>query len=255
MRIAGAALLALLVVTACAGGVETDVPTVEESIPGEQPVEAAPPTEPAPTEPPAEEPAASPTVEEVPPTAEPASGPAATFALVAEESEARFVIQEVLAGVDTTVVGVTNAVEGQLHPDFVDPSQTTIGAIRVDLSTLQTDNGFRNRALRDAILESANPEYQYAEFTPTALSGLPESITLGQPFDFQITGDLLIHGVTRSVTFNATATPVSEARIEGIASLTVPYTEFVTIPRLPPQVASVADDVTLELDFVAVPVQ
>lgn len=252
--IAGAALLALLVVTACSGGAAVENVVPQQSLPGEQPTEAVAPVEPVPTEAPADAPA-SPTVEEVPPTAEAAAAEPVAFAIVPQESEARFVIQEVLAGVDTTVVGVTNAVEGQLYPNFVDPAQTTVGAIRVDLSTLQTDNGFRNRALRDAILQTANPEYQYATFTPTALNGLPESITLGQPFDFEIAGDLLIRGVTRPVTFLATAMPVSETRIEGRASLTIPYTEFVTIPRLPPQVASVDENVTLELDFVAVPVQ
>ena len=58
--------------------------------------------------------------------------------------------------------------------------------------------------------------------------------------------------MTRSVTFAAVVTPVSETRLEGTASVTLPTADFdVRVLRLPPQVASVADIVTLEIDFVA----
>jgi len=47
-------------------------------------------------------------------------------------------------------------------------------------------------------------------------------------------------------------TPVSETRIEGLATITFPYRDFaVRIPQVP-SVDLVADDVTLELEFVAV---
>jgi polyisoprenoid-binding protein YceI len=182
----------------------------------------------------------------------PAEPEGTTFALVPAESEARFIVNEILNGQPKTVVGATNAVEGTITADYANPPAVTLSAIRVDLSTLVTDNSFRNRAVRDMILETGNPAYQYAEFVMMGVSGLPDSVTLGQPFDFQITGNLTIHGVTREVTFDATVTPVSETRLEGVASYSTLYSDFdVFILRLPPQVASVEDQVILELEFVA----
>ena len=82
--------------------------------------------------------------------------------------------------------------------------------------------------------------------------GLPDAVTVGQPLSFQVVGDLTIKDVTQPVTFDVTVTPVSETRIEGVATITFPYRDFgVRIPEVP-SVDLVADDVTLELAFVAV---
>ncbi len=194
----------------------------------------------------------SPSAPTDPPVSAPIGATGTTFVLVPAESEARFIVNEVLNGQPKTVIGATNAVEGQIVADYANPPAVSMSVIRVDLSTLTTDNSFRNRAIRDMILETGNPAYQYAEFVMTSVSGLPDSVTLGQPFDFQITGNLTIHGVTREVTFDATVTPVSETRLEGIASYATLYSDFdVTILRLPPQVASVEEQVILEMEFVA----
>jgi polyisoprenoid-binding protein YceI len=152
------------------------------------------------------------------------------------------------------VVGTTHDVEGSLVPDFENPANTSVGTIRIDLSTLTTDSGLRNRAIHDAILQTSNETFRYAEFTPTKISGLPDTIQIGQPFTFQLTGNLTIHGVTKEETFDVTVTPVSNTRLEGIATLTIHYADFeVAILRLPMQVASVEDQVILELQFVAAP--
>ena len=217
----------------------------------------------APTQAPAEENTASqpePTIDysnAEPAATEPAAeeAPAAAeggYTIVPGESEARFLIGEVLAGNDITVVGTTNDVTGQIFVDYANPQAASLSTIQVDLSSLATDNNFRNGAIHDMILQTGNADYQYATFEATSISGLPESVTIGQSFDVQITGNLTIHGVTKEETFNTTITPVSETRIAGLASLTILYSDFgVQILRLPQQVASVEDQVTLELEFVA----
>lgn len=189
-------------------------------------------------------------------TAEPtvAANNPVTFALLADETEARFHINEVLTGQPTEVIGTTSAVTGgDISVDYANPSAATVSPITVDLSTLVTDNNFRNRAIQDAILQSGQSQFQFATFTPTSFSGLPDSVTLGEPITFQITGNMTLHGVTKELTFDATVTPVSETRLEGSASTSILYQDFdVNILRLPPQVASVEDSVILEIDFVAV---
>jgi polyisoprenoid-binding protein YceI len=180
------------------------------------------------------------------------SSSGAIFALV-DGTEARFYVNEVLNGNPKEVVGVTSVVEGTLTPDFAAPANTTVGPIKIDLSTLETDSGMRTRSMRDNILQTGNPDYQYAIFTPKQLVGMPATITIGTPFTFQIVGDLTMHGVTKEETFDVTATPISETRIEGVARINdIVYSDYgIAILRLPMQVASVEDIVDLELAFVA----
>jgi polyisoprenoid-binding protein YceI len=173
------------------------------------------------------------------------------FNIIPEESEARFIIDEILNNNPFTVVGVTNQIGGQLLVDFADPSKTQIGEIVVNVRTLATDNGNRDRAVRGFILNTS--QYEFSRFMPTALNGLPEAVTLGEPLSFTIDGDLTVISTTTPVTFEASVTPVSETRIEGLATLIINYADLgVRIPSLPPQVASVDDEIRLELDFVAV---
>jgi len=246
-------LLAALTLAAC-GSPMVDEPAVE----GAEPDTSAGMQEPAENaaESPVEEaPAEEAPMEESAPeeAAEPAASSAATFTIVSDESEARFIIDEVLSGQPKTVVGTTSDVTGSLTVDYANPAGASMGDITVDLSTLVTDNNFRNRAIQDAILQSGQAQFQFATFTPTSFSGLPDSVTIGEPVTFQITGNMTLHGVTKELTFDATVTPVSETRLEGSASTSILYQDFdVNILRLPPQVASVEDSVILEIDFVAV---
>jgi polyisoprenoid-binding protein YceI len=139
--------------------------------------------------------------------------------------------------------------------DFQTPANTEVGTIRIDLATIATNNEMRNRALRSRILESTtNTAFQFAEFTPTALNGLPESVIIGTAFSFQIVGNLNVHGVTNEVTFETTVTPVSEARIEGSAVTQVLYPDYNMVIPNAPGVANVTEEVMLEIDFVALAV-
>jgi polyisoprenoid-binding protein YceI len=181
-----------------------------------------------------------------------AAGNEIVFRIVPGQSEARFRIDEILGGSPKTVVGVTSDVSGEIRGDFGSPQAVQLGPIQVDMSTLATDNSFRNRAIRDVILQTGNEANRFAVFQVTGIDGLPQDVVLGTAYDLSLTGDLTIHGVTRPVTFAAVITPVSESRLEGTASVSLPYTDFdIQILRLPPQVASVGDVVTLEIDFVA----
>jgi polyisoprenoid-binding protein YceI len=88
-------------------------------------------------------------------------------------------------------------------------------------------------------------------FTPTALVGLPETVAVGESFSFQITGDLTIRDITRSVTFDVTVNAEAADRLTGSARATVLRSDYgLTIPSVP-QVAEVSDEVILELDFTA----
>lgn len=183
-------------------------------------------------------------------TAESASSPV-IFSIVSDDSEVRFVLNEILRGAPNTVTGRTDQIAGQIAVDFANPTNSQVGEILINARTLATDNELRNRAIRGQILQSAQDEFEFISFQPSTLEGLPASVTIGEPFEFQVTGDLTIRDVTNPVTFDVTVTPVSETRLEGTATATVQREDYgLTIPNVP-GVADVDEAVVLEVDFVA----
>lgn len=176
----------------------------------------------------------------------------AEFSIVAAESKASFTLQEDLRGVRTTVVGSTTEVGGRIMVNRLNPSASTIGAILVNARTLETDNNFRNRALRSQILKSAQDEHEFIVFEPRTLGNFSaDSVAVGETISFEVTGNLTVVGVTRSVTFSVSVTLDSEAQLSGSASVNLLHGDFgLVIPDVP-SVANVTDDVDLTLEFVA----
>lgn len=173
------------------------------------------------------------------------------FSIMSSESEARFSIDEILLGNPYRVVGRTQDIAGEMLIDWENPTNSVLGAIRINLRTLRTDNEFRNRAIRGQILQSDQAEYEFAEFIPTALEGLPSSLAVGESVDFQIRGVLTVHGVSREVLFSVTLEALASHELHGLAQTTVNYRDFgMTIPEAA-GVADVSETVQLELDFVA----
>ncbi len=173
------------------------------------------------------------------------------FNIVPEESEVTFALSELLFGTPTSVVGRTEDVAGQILVDYENSSISEVGTIRINVRTLVTSEDMRNRAIRRAILLSDQPEFEFAEFANTELSGLPETVTIGEAFTFEITGDFTLRGITNRITFAARVTPVSETEISGSASTVIQRAMYeLTIPNAP-GVADVSEDVTLTINFIA----
>lgn len=182
----------------------TAEPAQTDSAPAEDPT-----TPPEPTQP--EEATASPAGSTQ--AGEETEGGASIFEIVSAESEARFLIDEVLRGDPVTVVGSTDQVAGQVAADPSDLSSAQAGIIQVNARTLVTDNQFRNRAIKNRIL--LTDDHEFVNFAPTEIVGLDGYGVVGESYSFQIVGDLTVTDVTREVTFEVTATPVSETRLEG----------------------------------------
>jgi polyisoprenoid-binding protein YceI len=180
------------------------------------------------------------------------TGSGKVFTIDSSGSEASFSIDEVLFGQPNTVVGKTSQVAGQIQVDKDDPSKSTVGQIKVDLTGLKTDSNLRNNTIQGRILETGNSGNQFATFTSKSLSGLPASVTVGQPFSFKITGDLTIHGVTRSATFDTMATLESDSKLSGQAQTTLnSFKDFnISVPDVP-SVSHVSEPVKLTLTFAA----
>ena len=210
------------------------------------------PTNVLPTEKPKPEATAVPAQGPIEPTVEPTEAPGdgpIIFEISQTESEVRFTIDEMLRGEPNTVVGTSDQVAGQIAVDLADLSTAQVGVIQVNARTLATDNNFRNRAIRNVILETN--DYEFITFTPTAVNGLPDTAITGDTLTFQITGDLTIRDITQTVVFDVTATAVSGTRLEGTAVATVQRADYnLVIPEVE-GVANVNEAVLLEIDFVA----
>ncbi|MCB8921446.1 MAG: YceI family protein [Ardenticatenaceae bacterium] len=177
------------------------------------------------------------------------TGDVVTFQISPADSQVRFELDEDLRGNRFTVVGVTDQIAGELALDFADLSTAQVGVIRINARTLATDNDFRNRAIQNNILETG--DYEFISFAPTAVSGLSGSVTVGEAVSFSITGDLTIRDITHEVTFEVTATAVSDTQITGTATATVLRSDYdLNIPEVP-NVANVEEEVDLTIDFVA----
>lgn len=241
---------------------ETDaqIAQLEETIVALQATETPAPThtaEPTATATATEEPTATlePTATEEPtatlePTAEGLTG-RRLYRINAAESMVSFELDEDLRGDRITVVGSTTEVAGDIVLDFDNPAVSQLGIVRINARTIETDNPNRNRALRSRILMSAEDEFEFIDFTPTELSGLPEAIVVGETYIFEVVGDLPLIGNTLPATFSVEATLESDTRLVGTATTTIKWADWgINIPQAP-GVANIEEEATLKIQFVA----
>lgn len=247
-----------LALAACGQDTETAQPAEAEAPTVETPTVEAPTAQP--TEAPTVEPTEEAVAEESPDsaaaeaTAVPAEEAAATgpltFVIDATRSEVRFVIDEVLRGQPTTVTGVNNDVSGEVLVDPANPAATQIGVLTIGAGTFATDNNQRNGAIRRFILQSA--DHPTITFVPTQVSGMPDAVAVGDTLNFQVTGDLTIRDVTNPVTFDLSAVVLSASELQLSGSTQILREDYsISIPRVP-FVASVEEEVILELDLVVI---
>ena len=185
----------------------------------------------------------------VAPTAIPNSPTSQVFRIASQESLVRFAVDETVpAG---TAIGTTNQVVGDFIIDFANPSNSQLGTIRINLRTLRTDDPNRDNSIRCCVLLTAQDAYEFTEFVPTSINGLPPQASFGETVVFQVTGDLALRGLTGSVTFDISLTLESDQVIRGSAQTTVNRSDFGILDDEMLAYHGVAQQVTLEFDFVA----
>lgn len=118
---------------------------------------------------------------------------------VTDGSVVGYRIEEVLFGQSNEAVGRTSSITGSVA---LRGTTITEGAFTVDMTTVTSDEDMRDEQFHGRIMETAT--YPTATFTltdPIALGSIPGE---GEERTHEATGELTLHGVTRSVTFEVT---------------------------------------------------
>ena len=171
---------------------------------------------------------------------------------LAEGSEVRFLIDEGFMRRDITVVGATPLVTGTVQFDRDDPVTASVSTITIDASDLDSGRRRRDQAIVRRILNADQDRYRYITFEPTAITGMPPLVQVGDILELQITGIFRVRNSVNEEVFDTTVTVVSETELQGLASTTIRWRAYgLRIPSVA-VVSWVADEVTLELAFTAV---
>jgi polyisoprenoid-binding protein YceI len=120
----------------------------------------------------------------------------------------------------------------------------------VDLASISTDSDRRDNYVRRNTLKTE--QFPTAVFVPVSFDGMPTPLPTSGELNFQLTGDLTLHGSTRPVTWDVTAR-AGAGGYTGTARTQFSFSYFgIPVPRVA-SVLSVTETVRLEYDFRLVP--
>jgi polyisoprenoid-binding protein YceI len=158
---------------------------------------------------------------------------------VASGSTVGYRAEEILFGQSAVGAGRTSDVTGTMT---ITGTTVESADFTADLTTLKSDSDNRDGQVQDRILETAQfPEATLALTEPIELASVPEDLA---EITVQATGDLTIHGVTKSVTFDLKARRNGET-IEVNGSIPITWSDYeIDSPSGGP--AQVADDGEME---------
>jgi len=202
-------------------------------------------------------PATSTSTASVAPTPAAATTPAATTSAgalswtVTSASKATASVREQLVGVSlpSDAVLVASGAAGTFTLN-VDLSFSPDSKITFDLTTLTSDSRDRDNFVKMDTLQTR--QFPTATFVPTKASGL-SALPASGTFTFKLTGNLTIHGKTKEVTFDVSATRTGgELKATATLNPTMRFGDFgMSAPSVPFRVVSVVDEIRLVVELVA----
>ncbi|HTN80082.1 MAG TPA: YceI family protein [Acidimicrobiales bacterium] len=163
---------------------------------------------------------------------------------VTDGSIAGYRVREKLAQLPakSDAVGRTSDVTGTVTIDGP-PFMVSAADLTVDVTTLASDSDRRDGQIKRRGLETDT--YPTATFKLTQPVAIPAEALSGSPVTVQATGDMTIHGVTKSVTIPL-QTQINGAKIEIVGSLTFPMSDFEIDPPTIAGIVDVESNATLE---------
>ncbi len=195
----------------------------------------------------------------LPASSSPAATPVATVSAsgpwtftVDTSSKATVRVREVVARIRAPGDALlsTSAVKGSFTLN-ADGTFAPTSKIAVDLTTLRSDQSQRDQYIKDNTLQTRR--FPSAEFVPTKATGVPLPLPANADMKFTLTGDITIHGVTKSVTFAvAAARAGSKLAVTATAEPAWKFADFgMTVPRVA-SVLSIEDDIRVEITLATI---
>jgi polyisoprenoid-binding protein YceI len=168
---------------------------------------------------------------------------------VAAGSVAGYRVREQLASLSapSDAVGRTSSISGSVTISQSGTTYTVAAAtVTVNVNTLTSDRSMRDQRIHRMGLES--DRYPTASFVLTTPMILPAEATSGQAVSVSATGQLTIHGVTRTVTIPMQARS-NGTQVEIAGSITFPFSQFGMTPPSIGGFVTVQDNATMEFDL------
>ena len=169
------------------------------------------------------------------------------FNIVSDQSEASYTVNEKFANLPapSDALGKTNQIMGQiaLTPDgkVADGSKITVNVMSLTSDRSQRDNYIRNNSLQSNM-------YPEAVIMITSAEGLNAPLG-GSPTQSKLIGMMTIHGVTKPITWDTTASMTGDT-LNGTATTTFKMGDFnITPPML--AILSTSDTVKLDMKITA----
>ncbi len=162
---------------------------------------------------------------------------------VAGDSVVGYRVKETLAGVNTEAAGRSSGIIGTMTI-----SGTTVSAVdlAVDMTTFSSDQRQRDSQFNSRIMEvSKFPTATFKLSSPVDIGTIP---TDGASVTVKATGDLTMHGVTKSVTFDLTAKETN-GRIGVVGSTPITFADY-SIDNPSNGFATTGDSGTLEVQLI-----
>lgn len=143
--------------------------------------------------------------------------------------------------------GRTSKVTGTIVADPANAPAATVDII-VDMASLDTANSLRNREMRERYLEIS--KYPTARFKSVSVAA-SAVVAPNQPADISVTGDFILHGVTKRMTIPVRVVLIPDGRVHATAMFNVHMTDFgINVPKN--ILVTVDDQVPVRLDVWAV---
>jgi len=188
------------------------------------------------------------------PTLEAATQAQLVYRIDPAQSEVRYNTSEVFLQ-DNTVgnpIGRTKGVAGDILIDPVNPAQSQVGTIVINIEQFESDRAMRDGTIRRQFLQSST--YPEATFVTREILNFPDNPLEGEPFSFQIVGDLTVKETTSEETWDVTVT-INRDRLEGSATTEILMSTYDVGPIELAGMLRTDDAVRLEFDFVALLVE
>ncbi|MFF8227624.1 YceI family protein [Streptomyces caelestis] len=119
---------------------------------------------------------------------------------VGNGSQAGYRVDEVLFGQNTTAVGRTGQVTGELE---IEGTRAVSGSFTVDLASVRSDSAQRDSQFRGRVMNTERyPNATFELTEPVDFGSVPD---VNEQVTGEATGNLTVHGETNPVTFDLTA--------------------------------------------------